>query len=134
MFFTTHLAPNIMICPTIALGVILNPNILHECRPISLTLMRILEKNQQITYIGYSGDPVSNRLTKWTIPEYGPPFFSPNFFPIYIKYYQIQKADRPAIRDTDHPFSVPNHKILEKQTPKAKKNHSHFYSLMGEIH
>ena len=45
----------------------------------------------------YSGDPVSDRLTKRTIPEYGPPFFSPKYFPIHIHvmYYQIQKADRP---------------------------------------
>ena len=31
MFFTTHLAPNIMIGPTIASGVILNPYILRKC-------------------------------------------------------------------------------------------------------
>ena len=62
----------------------------------------------------YSGDPVSDRLTKRTIPEYGPPFFSPKYFPIHIMYYQIQKADRPAIRDTDHPFSVPNHERTRK--------------------
>ena len=30
MFFATHLAPNIMLGPTIASGVILNPNILFE--------------------------------------------------------------------------------------------------------
>ena len=30
MFFTTHLAPNIMIGPTIAAGVILNSNIFRE--------------------------------------------------------------------------------------------------------
>ena len=29
MFLTTHLAPNILIGPTIASGVILNPDILH---------------------------------------------------------------------------------------------------------
>ena len=68
----------------------------------------------------YSGDPVSDRLTKRTIPEYGPPFVSPKYFPIHIMYYQIQKADRPAIRDTDHPFSVPNHKRTRK-TDQQKK-------------
>ena len=36
LLFTTHLAPNIMIGPTKASGVILNPNILHECRPTVL--------------------------------------------------------------------------------------------------
>ena len=30
MFFTAHLPPNIMVGPTIALGVILNPDILHQ--------------------------------------------------------------------------------------------------------
>ena len=30
MFFTIHPAPNIMTCPTIVSGVILNPNILPE--------------------------------------------------------------------------------------------------------
>ena len=49
-----------------------------------------------------------------TIPEYGPPFFSPKYFPIHIMYYQFRKADRPAIRDTNHPFSVPNHKRTKK--------------------
>ena len=29
-------------------------------------------------------------------------------------YYQIQKVDPPAIRDTDHPFSVPNKKKTRK--------------------
>ena len=72
--------------------------------------------------VKYSGDPVSDRLTKRTIPEYGPPFFSPKYFPIHIMYYQIQKADRPAIRDTDHPFSVPNHKRTRK-TDQQKKIH-----------
>ena len=33
-------------------------------------------------------------------------FSQSQFFPIHIMPYQIQKADRPAIRDTDHPFSV----------------------------
>ena len=31
IFITNHLAPNIMIGSTIASGVILNQNILHEC-------------------------------------------------------------------------------------------------------
>ena len=75
----------------------------------------------------YSGDPVSDRLTKRAIPEYGPPFFSPEYFTIHIMYYQIQKADRPAIRDTDHPFSVSNHKRTRK-TDQQKNNNSHFYS------
>ena len=35
MFLTNHLAPNIMIGPTIASGVILNPNILRECIALS---------------------------------------------------------------------------------------------------
>ena len=67
--------------------------------------------------------PDMDRLTKRTIPEYRPPFFNPNFFPIHIMYYQIQKVDRPAIRDMDHPFSVPNHKRTRKtdQPQKQKK-------------
>ena len=68
----------------------------------------------------YSGDPVSDRLTKRTIPEYEPPFFSPKYFPIHIMYNQIQKADRLAIRDTDHHFSVSNHKRTRK-TDQQKK-------------
>ena len=68
-------------------------------------------------------DLVSDRLTKRTIPEYGPPFFSPKYFPIHIMYSQIQKADRPAIRDTDHPFSVSNHKRIRK-TDQQKKIHT----------
>ena len=37
-------------------------------------------------------------------------------------YYQIQKADQPAIRDTDHPFSVPNHKKTQKtDQPQQQK-------------
>ena len=70
----------------------------------------------------YSGDPVSDRLTKWTIPEYGPPIFSPKFVPIHIMYYYIQKANRPAIRDRDHPFSVPNHKRTRRtDQPQQQK-------------
>ena len=59
--------------------------------------------------VKYSRDPVSDRLTKRTITDYGPPSASPDFFPIHIMYYRIQKAGRPTIRDTDHPVSVPNH-------------------------
>ena len=70
--------------------------------------------NNIVQLLKYSGDPVSDRFTKRTIPEYGPPFFSPKYFPIHIMYYQIQKADRPAIQDTDHPFSVLNHKRSRK--------------------
>ena len=36
MFFTIHLAPNIMLLPTISSGVLLNPNILRENIPLSL--------------------------------------------------------------------------------------------------
>ena len=36
-------------------------------------------------------------------------------------YHQIQKADRPAIRDTDHPFSVRNHKKIRKTDQQKKK-------------
>ena len=90
----------------------------------------------------YSGDPVSDRLTKRTIPEYGPTFFRPKYFPIHIMYYQIQKADRPAIRDTDHPFSVPNHKRTRKTDQQKKftflqlymhqlRNQLRLHSLMG---
>ena len=71
-------------------------------------------KSPQFMVISYSGDSVSDRLTKRTIPEYRPPFYSPKYFPIHIMYRQIQKANRPAIRDTDHPFSVPNHKRTRK--------------------
>ena len=35
MFFATHPAPNVMIGPTIASGVILNPNIIRECIALS---------------------------------------------------------------------------------------------------
>ena len=35
-------------------------------------------------------------------------------------YYQIQKADQPAIRDTDHPFQSQIIKGLEKRTNKKK--------------
>ena len=76
----------------------------------------------------YSGDPVLDRLTKRTIPEYGPPFFSSKYFPIHIMYYQIQKADRPAIWDTDHPFSVPNHKRTRKK-PTNKKITIHTFTV-----
>ena len=79
----------------------------------------------------YSGNPVSDRLTKGTIPKYGPPLASPKFFP--IRYYQIQKGDRPASQDTDHSFSVSNHKKTKKQTTK-RKNPLHFYSLLGETY
>ena len=72
----------------------------------------------------YSGDPLSDRLTKRTIPEYGPPFFSPKYFPIHIMYYQIHKADWPAIRDTDHLFSVPNHKRTRKTVQQKKIIHT----------
>ena len=58
---------------------------------------------------------VSDRFTKRNIPEYGQSFDCPKFFPIHIMYYQIQKADRPAIRDTNHPFSVPNYKRSQKK-------------------
>ena len=77
---------------------------------------------------------VSDRLTKRTIPEYGSPLASPNFFPIHIMYYEIQKADRPAIRDTDHLFSVLNYKRTQKMDhpQELKKSNSHFNSLMGE--
>ena len=68
----------------------------------------------------YSGDLVSDRLTKRTIPEYGPPFFSPKYFPIHIMYSQIQKADRPAIRDTDPLFQFQIIKGFEKRTSKKK--------------
>ena len=68
----------------------------------------------------YSGDPVSDRLTKRTIPEYGPPFFSPKYFSIHIMYNQIQNADRPAIWDTDHPFSVLNHERTRKPDQQKK--------------
>ena len=82
------------------------------------------------------GDPVSERLTKRTIPEYGPPLAGPKVFPIHIMYYQIQKADRPLTRDTDHSFPVPNHKRTKKtdHPQEQKKYNSLFYSLMGETH
>ena len=48
----------------------------------------------------YSGDPVSGRLTKRTIPKYGLPLASPKCVPIHIMYYQIQKA-KPT-RDSGH--------------------------------
>ena len=80
-----------------------------------------------------SGDPVSDRLTKRTIPEYGPPFFSPKYFPIHIMYYQIQKADRPAIRDTDHPFSVPNHKRTRKTDQQKKIIHTFTVIYMHQL-
>ena len=45
-----------------------------------------------------------------------------HFVPIHIMYYQIQKADQPTIRDTDHPFSIPNQKKTQKTDhPKSKK-------------
>ena len=44
MFFTTHLAPNILIGPIIALGV-LNPNILRENKALIIIL--------QVSYIMY---------------------------------------------------------------------------------
>ena len=93
----------------------------------------IVKTNLKYRYIfNYSGDPVLDRLTKRTIPEYGPPFFSPKYFPIHIMYYQIQKADRPAIRDTDHPFSVPNHKRTRKNGP-AKKIHTFTVLYMHQL-
>ena len=76
--------------------------------------------SSRISY--YSGDPVSDRFTKRTILEYGPPFFIPKYFSIHILYYHIQRADRPAIRDTDHPFSVPNRKRTRKTD--QQKNHT----------
>ena len=79
-----------------------------------------------------SGNPVSDHLTKCTILEYGPPSASPIFFLIHMMYYQIQKADRPEIRDTDHPSSILNHKNTDH--PQQQKNHSHLYSLMGETY
>ena len=42
-------------------------------------------------------------------------------------YYQIQKADRPAIRDTDHPFRVPNHKRTRKTDQQKKFKFLQFY-------
>ena len=58
-----------------------------------------------------------------TASQSGPPEIRTKFFPIYIIYYQIQKADRPAIRDTDHPFQSQIIKGLKKTgpAPKAKK-------------
>ena len=94
------------------------------------TLTHVLVRSSRFIWIpvlwdyghyNYTWDPVSDRLTKRTIPEYTPPFFSPKYFPIHIMYYQIQKADRPAIRDTDHTFSVPNHKRTRK-TDQQKKS------------
>ena len=48
-------------------------------------------------------------------PGIGPPHKA-NLFsvPIHKMYYHVQKADRPTIRDTDHPFSVPNHRRTRK--------------------
>ena len=42
----------------------------------------------------------------------------------YQMYYQIQKAERPAIRDTDHPFTVPNQRRTQNaaQPQKQKKS------------
>ena len=77
--------------------------------------------------VAYRGDPVADRLTKRTIPEYGPLLSSPNFFSIHIMFYQTQKADRPAIRETDHPVSVSNHKSTKKRTTPT-------HSLIGEIY
>ena len=48
-------------------------------------------------------------------------------------YYQIQKADRPAIRDTDHPFSVPNHKRLENGPAPAAKKITLFQLYMHQL-
>ena len=42
MFFTIHMAPNFNISPTIASGVILNPNILHECIALMKEAMLII--------------------------------------------------------------------------------------------
>ena len=77
-------------------------------------------------FVKYSGDPILGRLTKRTIPEYGPPLASPKFVPIHIMYCQIQKADRPAIRDTDHAFSVPNYKRTKKTDHPQEQKNSHF--------
>ena len=63
-------------------------------------------------------------------PEYGPLFFSPIFFPIHIIYYQIQKADRPAIRGTDHPFPVPNHKRTRKTDQPQQQNKIHTFTVI----
>ena len=49
-------------------------------------------------------------------------------------YYQIQKADRPAIRDTDHPFSVPNHKRTRKtDQPQLQKKIATFTVYMHQL-
>ena len=47
MLLTTHLAPDVMIGPTIASGVILNPKILREY--IALTRKRHLPPNYLLT-------------------------------------------------------------------------------------
>ena len=67
----------------------------------------------------------TDRLTKRTVPEYGPPLASPQFFPIHIMYYQIQKADRFVTPTTLFQSQIiTGHK--KRTTPDAKKNNSHF--------
>ena len=48
-------------------------------------------------------------------------------------YYQIQKADRPAIRDTDQPFSVPNHKSTQKTDQQKKIIHTFTVIYMHQL-
>ena len=48
-------------------------------------------------------------------------------------YYQIQKADQPTIRDTDHPFSIPNQKKTQK-TDQEQKKIIHTFAVYWERH
>ena len=86
-----------------------------------------LSRNCQIPHTQYYLD---NDDIKRIIAEYGPCTFSqsqivPHSHNVFYM-YQIQKAD------TDHPFSVPNHKRIKKTDYlQEQKNVSYFYSLMG---
>ena len=68
----------------------------------------------------YSGDPVSDRLTKRTIPEYGPPFFSPKYFPAHIMYIRFRKGTDPRFGSRTTLFSPKSQKD-PKNGPAKKK-------------
>ena len=67
----------------------------------------------------YSGYPVSDRLTKRTIPEYGPPFFSHKYFPIHI-IIRFRKRTDPRFGTRTTLFQSQIIKGLEKRTSKKK--------------
>ena len=62
MFFKTHLAPNITIGPTIASGVILNPNILRENIPLSHMLFLVVHSCPVVFSQYYCAVTVSPRI------------------------------------------------------------------------